>query len=116
VTHPLFIHCGPTQSEERKKCPQGLNVHDILRSWQIHMFTPLNKQGVLYAMALPLTIGIYDKLVITRGMFLKKIYFHVHHVVVKEKIFLILILILLFFSFLYITLVMRNPKGSHIKQ
>ncbi len=54
MTHPLFIHCDPTQSEERKKCPQGLNVHDILRSWQIHMFTPLNKQGVLYAMALPL--------------------------------------------------------------
>jgi hypothetical protein len=30
------------------------------------------------------TIDIYDKLVIARGI-LKKIYFNVHHVVVKEK-------------------------------
>jgi hypothetical protein len=32
-----------------------------------------------------LTIGIYDKLVITRGKIKKLIYFHVHHVVVKKK-------------------------------
>jgi hypothetical protein len=37
------------------------------------------------AISLISTIDIYDKLVIARGIFFKKIYFNVHHVVVKEK-------------------------------
>jgi hypothetical protein len=50
----------------------------------------MNKYGVLYTMALPLILYqqliLYDKLVITRGIFLK-IYFNVdHHVVLKEKL------------------------------
>jgi hypothetical protein len=56
-----------------------------------------------FAINLISTIDIYDKLVIDRGNVLN-IYFNVHHV---KKI-------VNFFSFFYITLVMRFPKGiSH---
>jgi len=73
----------------------------------------LQQQGVLIhngpAINLISTIDIYDKLVITIGFFIKKFYFNVHHVVVKEKIHDFIL-----FSFFYITLVMRNSKGiSH---
>jgi hypothetical protein len=60
------------------------------------------------AINLTSTIDIYDELLIAKGNIYIYIYIYVHHVVVKEKI------IMIFFSFFYITLVMRNPKGiSH---